>query len=236
MRKGEAAEDVKNMTANCGENVMISILIADDHEVVRRGLRMTLAAEEDMQLVGEASNGLEAVALVRELQPDVLLLDIQMPQMDGIEAARLISAETPHTQILMLTSFGSDARLYQALRTGVTGYLLKDTSGDQLVAAIRGAARGEPQLHPDVARRLMRGMGKPTSPLDALTKREKSVLRLIALGHSNREIGLALSLTPTTIKGYVSTILSKLNLADRTQAALMAVRYGIVSHEELPGA
>ncbi len=213
---------------------MISVVIVDDHEVVRRGLRMTLAAEDDMQLVAEGVDGNDAIRLVREWQPDVLLLDIQMPEMDGVAAAGIISAENHPTHILMLTSFGSDAKLYQAMQTGIAGYLLKDTSGDDLVAAIRGAASGKPQLHPDIARKLMHGMARPTTPLDDLTDRERDVLRLIALGQSNREIGQMLELSPTTIKGYVSTILSKLNVADRTQAALLAVRYGMVTHDSLP--
>lgn len=211
---------------------MISVVIVDDHEVVRRGLRMTLAAEDDMQLVAEGVNGREAITLVREHRPNILLLDIQMPEMDGVAAARVLSAENHPTQILMLTSFGSDAKLYQAMQTGVAGYLLKDTSGDDLVAAIRGAAVGKPQLHPDIARKLMHGMARPTTPLDDLTDRERDVLHLIAQGHSNREIGQSLSLSATTIKGYVSTILSKLNVQDRTQAALLAVRYGMGAGED----
>ena len=207
---------------------MIRVAIADDHEIVRRGLRMTILGEEDMQLVGEASNGREAVLLAAAQQPDVLLLDIQMPEMDGLAAAQQIHADCPDVRILILTSFDSDAKLYAALQAGVTGYLLKDTSGDGLVAAIRGAAQGIPQLHPEIARKLMGQMPAPSTPLDALTEREREVLTLLARGNSNREIGAALFLTEATVKGYVSTILGKLYVSDRTQAALLAVRYGLV--------
>lgn len=213
---------------------MITIIIADDHEVVRRGLRMTIEGEEDMALLGEAGNGREAIDLVGAHQPDVLLLDIQMPEMDGIAAAAIIRQRHPATKVLMLTSFGNDNQLHDALQTGVTGYLLKDTSGDDLVAAIRGATKGEPQLHPEIARRLMQQMPRPRSPLAELTEREIDVLKCLAQGMSNREIGLSLSLAEVTVKGYVSTILSKLDLADRTQAALLAVRHGLVDLDDWP--
>ncbi len=213
---------------------MIRVAIADDHEIVRRGLRMTVLGEEDMELVGEAANGREAVALVAAQKPDVLLLDLQMPEMDGIAAAQEIRREHPDVYILVLTSFDSDAKLHAAFQAGVDGYLLKDTPGDDLVAAIRGAAAGKPQLHPEVARKLMGRMPGPTTPLDDLTERELDVLRLLASGKSNKEIGAALFLTEATVKGYVSTILSKLHAADRTQAALLAVRYGLIDLDELP--
>ncbi|MFZ1755234.1 MAG: response regulator transcription factor [Caldilineaceae bacterium] len=212
---------------------MIRIAIADDHEIVRRGLRMTILGEEDMELVGEATNGREAVLLAASQQPDVLLLDIQMPEMDGLAAAEEIRTQCPNVRILILTSFDSDAKLYAALQAGVTGYLLKDTPGDGLVAAIRGAAAGEPQLHPDIARKLMGQMPAPVTPLDELTEREREVLMLLAQGNSNREIGGALFLTEATVKGYVSTILGKLHVTDRTQAALTAVRFGLVDVDEL---
>lgn len=222
------------MDINAGSRSMITLIIADDHEIVRRGLRMTIAGEEDMQLLGEGSTGLEAVELACTLHPQVAILDIQMPEMDGIAAAQAIRQQMPEVQILILTSFGNDAQLYAALQVGVCGYLLKDASGDQLVAAIRGAAQGAPQLHPAIARRLMHHMPAPATPLDDLTEREREVLRWLAFGMSNREIGLALTLTEVTVKGYVSTILSKLHVADRTQAALTALRYGLVDIEELP--
>ena len=207
---------------------MIRVAIADDHEIVRRGLRMTILGEEDMELVGEAANGREAILLAAAQSPDVLLLDIQMPEMDGLAAAEKIQANQPDVHILILTSFDTDAKLYAALKAGVTGYLLKDTPGDSLVAAIWGAAQGIPQLHPDIARKLMGQMPVPATPLDELTEREREVLTLLAQGNSNKEIAARLFLTEATVKGYVSTILGKLHVADRTQAALLAVRYGLV--------
>jgi DNA-binding NarL/FixJ family response regulator len=215
---------------------VIRVVVADDHEIVLRGLRLTIQGEKDMQLVGEARTGVEAVELVEKTHPDVLLLDIQMPDMDGIQAAQAIRTTGSQVAILVLTSFRDDSRLYAALRAGVNGYLLKDIDGDSLVAAIRGAARGEPQLHPDVARRLMERIPAPVDPFAELTPRERDVLLLLARGLSNKEIGLKLSLTEVTVKGYVSAVLSKLNVADRTQAALMAVRYGLVAEEDLPAA
>ena len=212
---------------------MIRVAVADDHEIVRRGLRMTILGEEDMEWAGEASNGREAVLLAQRQHPDVLLLDIQMPEMDGLAAAAQIHAEQPEVKILILTSFDNDAKLYAALKAGVTGYLLKDTPGDGLVAAIRGAAQGIPQLHPEIARKLMGQMPVPVTPLDDLTGREREVLTSLAQGQSNREISATLHLTEATVKGYVSTVLSKLQVADRTQAALIAVRYGLVDVDDL---
>lgn len=193
---------------------------------------MTIMGEPDMRLLGEASDGREAIDLVATTQPDVLLLDIQMPDMDGIAAAQALHLTHPQLIILMLTSFTDDAKLYSALRAGASGYLLKEMSGDDLVAAIRGAARGLPQLHPNIARRLMDRIAPPSDPLTQLTQREQSVLRLIACGLSNKEIGAALDLTEQTVKGYVRDILSKLGVADRTQAALLAVRFGLVQADE----
>ncbi len=213
---------------------MIRIAIADDHEIVRRGLRMTIQGEEDMTLVGEASNGQEALDLVTKTRPDVLLLDLQMPGINGIETALAIRARSLPVRVLVLTSFESDAKLHAAMQAGVDGYFLKDTAGDALVAAIRGVAAGAPQLHPEIARRLMRGMAAPLTPISDLTERERDVLRLLTLGMSNKEIGSQLVLTEQTVKGYVSAILGKLHVSDRTQAALLAVRYGVVGLDELP--
>ena len=193
---------------------------------------MTIMGEPDMRLLGEASDGREAIDLVATTQPDVLLLDIQMPDMDGIAAAQALHLTHPQLIILMLTSFTDDAKLYSALQARASGYLLKEMSGDDLVAAIRGAARGLPQLHPNIARRLMDRIAPPSDPLTQLTQREQSVLRLIARGLSNKEIGAALDLTEQTVKGYVRDILSKLGVADRTQAALLAVRFGLVQADE----
>ena len=206
----------------------IRVLIADDHEIVRRGLRMTLAGEADLALAGEATTGREAVALVAELLPDVVLLDIQMPDGDGVEAALEIRRRFPAVAVVMLTSFQTDEPLLRAMQAGVQGHLLKDMSGDALMAAIRGAARGEPQLHPAAARRLMALAPPPGDPLAQLTVREREVLRLLGSGRSNKEIGAALFLSEATVKGYVSEVLAKLEVQDRTQAALLPVRYGLV--------
>ncbi|GAB4108792.1 MAG: response regulator transcription factor [Roseiflexaceae bacterium] len=208
---------------------LIGVLIADDHEVVRRGLGMLIAGEPDMRLLGAASTGSEALALAAAQQPDVILLDIQMPDLDGIAAAARLRAEHPRLAILMLTSYSDDARIYAAMRAGASGYLLKEMSGDALLAAIRAAARGEPQLHPKVARRLMDRVMPPDDPLALLSPREYEVLRWIARGLSNKEIALATDLTEQTVKSYVREILSKLGVADRTQAALLAVRYGVMA-------
>lgn len=219
---------------NKEECAVITVVIADDHEMVRRGLRMTMAAEADLLLLGEAMTGQEAVRLVQELQPQVVLLDVQMPDLDGVAAAQAIRHALPSTAVVMLTSFAEDAQLYAALDAGVIGYLLKDISGDDLVEAIRGAARGEPQLHPSIALRLMRRRPSSGDPFADLTERERDVLKCLARGLSNKEIAQALFLTETTVKGYVSTVLSKLGVSDRTQAALIAVRHGLVRREELP--
>jgi DNA-binding NarL/FixJ family response regulator len=203
-------------------------VIADDHEVVLRGLTVTIAGEPDMQLFGTATTGAEAVALVQATKPDVALLDIAMPDMDGIAAAGALRAAHPRLVILMLSSYSDDARIYAALRAGANGYLLKEMSGDALLASIRAAARGEPQLHPKIAQRLMDRMAPPEDPLAQLSPREREVLRWIARGLSNKEIAAATDLTEQTVKSYVREILSKLQVADRTQAALLAVRYGMV--------
>lgn len=216
------------------ERPTITIVIADDHEMVRRGLRMTIAAEPDLVLLREATTGREAVRLAAELLPTLVLLDVQMPDMDGVAAAQTIRQAQPSTAVVMLTSFAEDAQLYAALDAGVIGYLLKDISGDDLVEAIRGAVRGEPQLHPSIALRLMRRRSTTGDPFADLTERERDVLKTLARGFSNKEIAQALFLTETTVKGYVSTVLSKLGVSDRTQAALIAVRHGLVKMADLP--
>ncbi len=213
---------------------MISVLIVDDHEIVRSGLRMTIQGEADLELVGETANGNEAIRAAQTLQPDVILMDVKMPEKDGIAATAIIHAAQPEIAILILTSFGDDPELFAALQAGAAGYLLKDISGDDLAEAIRGAAAGKPQLHPSVARRLMTQMPQPGNPFGELTPREVDVLRCLARGMSNREIAESLIVAESTIKGYVSTILSKLHISDRTQAALLAVRYGLVESDELP--
>lgn len=212
---------------------MLKIIIADDHQIVRRGLRMTIDAERDMQVVGEASDGAEVFALVKKHNPDVVLLDLQMPKQNGIAALEQLRPEFPNLPILILTSFSDDAHLFSALRAGASGFLLKEMGGDELVEAIRGAARGRPQLHPDIARKLMARAPMPEDPFESLTERERDTLKLLGRGMSNKEIALELALTEMTVKGYVSDLLAKLGVSDRTQAALMAVRYGLVRAEEL---
>ncbi len=214
----------------------IRILVVDDHSVVRQGLRMFLLVQPDMELVGEAQNGREAVALVETLAPDVVLMDLLMPQMNGIEATSAIKAAHPEIQVLILTTFLEDARVAEAIQAGAVGFLLKEVEIDELVRAVRGAARGEPQLHPDAARMLM---GLATRPKPApeppvlLTERERDVIALLAEGQSNKQIARELSISETTVKGHVANILGKLELADRTQAAVYAVRNGLAREVRL---
>lgn len=212
---------------------MLKIIIADDHQVVRRGLTLTIDAEEDMRVVGEAQNGAGVLTLIKKHKPDVVLMDLQMPEMTGVDALKQIRPEYPDLPILILTSFTDDAHVFAALRAGASGFLLKEMNGDDLVAAIRGAAQGKPQLHPDIAKRLMARAPMPDDPFDSLTERERGILKLLAKGKSNKEIAGELSLTEMTVKGYVSDMFVKLGVNDRTQAALMAVRYGFVMVEEL---
>lgn len=212
---------------------MLKILIADDHEIVRRGLRMTIDAETDMRVAAESAGGAQVLELVRAHNPDVVLLDLQMPEVDGIQALQRVRPEFPELPILILTTFNDDAHLYAALRAGASGFLLKEMSGDELVQAIRGAAQGRPQLHPEAARRLMARAPMPEDPFETLTGRERDILKLVGRGLSNKEIAVQLVLTEMTVKGYVSDVLAKLGVGDRTQAALMAVRYGLVRPEEL---
>ncbi|MBK8783577.1 MAG: response regulator transcription factor [Anaerolineales bacterium] len=212
---------------------MLKILIVDDHQVVRRGLQMTIDAEKDMRVTAEASNGTQVLEAIKKHKPDVVLMDLQMPEMNGVDALKQIRPEYPNLPILILTTFTDDAHVYAALRAGASGFLLKEMSGDDLVAAIRGAAQGKPQLHPDIARRLMARAPMPDDPFDSLTERERGILKLLARGKSNKEIASELVLTEMTVKGYVSDLFAKLGVNDRTQAALMAVRFGLVLPEEL---
>ncbi len=205
----------------------VRVLIADDHSVVRQGLRMFLALDPDIDIVGEACNGVQAVALAHDLRTDVVLMDLLMPEMDGIEATTRIRAELPDTEVIALTSVLEDSSVVSAIRAGAIGYLLKDTEADALVQAIKAAAEGQVQLSPQAAARLMREVRVPHSP-EELTEREVDVLRLLAQGKSNKEIAYALSIGEKTVKTHVSNILSKLNVSSRTQAALHAVRIGLV--------
>jgi len=208
----------------------IRILIVDDHQIVREGLRTLLEEVDDLEVVGEAGDGLQGLEEARRLRPDVILMDLVMPNMGGIEAlGRFREAEIPGA-ILVLSSFIEDRLVRDAVEAGALGYLLKDASKSDLVSAIRSADEGRPTLHPEAQRILMQRVGKPdpTSPLDELTPRERAVLKLIANGQSNKKIASSLNLSEGTVKGYVSSILSKLYVDDRTQAALLAVREGLV--------
>ena len=228
---------------------MITVLIADDHAVVRQGLRTFLELQDDVssddpsalpiEVVGEAANGVEAVDLACRLQPDVVLLDLVMPEMDGLEATPKILDESPHSHVIILTSFGEEDKVFPAIRAGAQGYLLKDIAPNDLVRAVRAAYLGQVQLHPDVARKLMSAVvakeespaSRPRAPFDELTERELEVLRLIADGLNNREIAEMLVISDKTVKTHVSSILSKLHLGDRTQAAIYALRHGLAPDE-----
>jgi DNA-binding NarL/FixJ family response regulator len=206
----------------------IRVLIADDHSVVRQGLRMFLGLDPELTIVGEAVDGAEAVRLATELRPDVVLMDLLMPVLDGIAATQTIRQELPDTEVLALTSVLEDASVVGAVRAGAIGYLLKDTEGEELRRAIKAAAAGQVQLSAEAAARLMREVRAPDSP-EALTERETEVLRLIADGRANKEIARRLHIGEKTVKTHVSNILAKLGVQSRTQAALHAVRIGLVS-------
>ena len=210
----------------------IRILITDDHGVVRQGLRMFLSLDPEMEVVGEATNGQEALALARDLKPDVVLMDLLMPVMDGIEATRAIRSELPEVEVIALTSVLDDGSVTGAVRAGALGYLLKDTDSEELGRAIKAAAEGRVHLAPEATARLMREVKAPESP-EALTEREIEVLRLLARGKANKQIAASLFVSEKTVKAHVSSILMKLGVQSRTQAALHAVRVGLVSTEEL---
>lgn len=210
----------------------ISILIADDHEVVRNGIRSYLETLSDFHVVGEAASGEEAIELVSELIPDIVLMDLIMPGLDGIETTRRIKQVSPRTQVVVLTSYHEDAHIFPALKAGAISYILKDMKMDKLVEALHRALQGEVTLHPRVAARVLqniRGESDEEPQLLAdLTDRELDVLKLIANGLSNSQIAEKLVISENTVKGHVSNILSKLHLADRTQVAVYAWQRGIV--------
>lgn len=210
----------------------IGVLIVDDHPVVREGLRSFLQLQEDMEVVGEAADGVEALRKVGELVPDVVLIDLVMPRMDGIATIRQIGAISPSSRILVLTSFSEDEKVFPAIKAGAHGYLMKDIKPTELAQSIRLVCRGEPSLHPEIARRLMDQLSKGEGDAEErLTARETEVLLLIARGYSNKEIGAALQVSEKTVKTHVSNILQKLHLSDRTQAALYAVRQRIATED-----
>lgn len=213
----------------------IRILIADDHPIVREGLRALISGKPDMELVGEATDGQEAVVKARSLQPDVVLMDLVMPGTNGIEAIQEIKRENPGARILVLTSFGEEEKVFSAIRAGALGYLLKDSSPQELVEAIRCVYRGQSSLHPAVARKLVLQYAtdqRVRSDVNVLTARETAVLKLVARGSSNQAIADELGIGDGTVRFHVGNILNKLQLENRTQAALYALREGLVSLED----
>jgi two-component system, NarL family, response regulator LiaR len=212
-----------------GKSQRTRVLIVDDHAVVRQGLRTFLGMLPDIQIVGEAASGAEALAVHQKCRPDVILMDLVMPEMDGVETTRRIRAAQPDAKIVVLTSFAEEDKIFPAIRAGAAGYLLKDVKPADLAETIRAVARGESRLAPDVTRALMSGIagapaGQPAT--ETLTGREAEVLGCLAGGLSNKEIAARLFIAEKTVKTHVSNILAKLGLADRTQAAVYAVKHG----------
>ena len=213
----------------------IRVFIADDHTIVRSGIQALLETIDDLEVIGEAGDGRQTVAAVLALRPDVVLMDLEMPVMDGIEAIEAIIGRWPEARILVLTSFATDDRVFPAVKAGALGYLLKDSGPEALVQAIRQVQRGESSLHPRIARKLMLELSRPASkplPNDPLTPRELEVLQLVAHGLGNQEIADRLVISEATVRSHVSSILNKLHLASRTQAALYALREGYVSLDD----
>jgi DNA-binding NarL/FixJ family response regulator len=211
--------------------MVIEVLIADDHGVVREGLRMFLGRDSELIVVGEASNGAEAIELARQLRPDVVLMDLLMPVMDGIVATAAIRTELPETEVIALTSVLESTAVVGAMKAGAIGYLLKDTQAPELRRAIKAAAAGQVQLSPQASAYLMRELRTPETT-EALTDREMEVLHLLVQGHSNKEIARALQIAEDTVKVHVKHILAKLGVQSRTQAVLYAIRLGLVSTEQ----
>jgi DNA-binding NarL/FixJ family response regulator len=214
----------------------IRVLVADDQSMVRAGFRMLLADQHDIEVVAEAGNGLEAVDKAERFRPTVILMDIRMPELDGLEATRRILADDDKARILILTTFDLDEYIYEALRAGASGFLLKDDPPEQLIAAIHTVASGDALLSPAVTKRVIKQfthISRPTRPraLDELTEREQEILRLIAQGLSNAEIGSQLYISETTVKTHVTHVLQKLNLRDRVQAVVLAYQSGLVEHD-----
>jgi two-component system, NarL family, response regulator LiaR len=212
--------------------VKIRILIADDHAIVREGLRALLATEPDLELVAEATDGIQAVDKARAFKPDVILLDLMMPRMDGVEAITEIKKDWQEARILVLTSFSDDEKVFSAIRSGALGYLLKDSSPQDLLHAIHTVANGEGFLSPTIASKVMREINQPPKlppTKDPLTERENEILQLVAQGLTNDQIAEKLVVSERTVRTHVSNILAKLQLANRTQAALYALKEGLAS-------
>jgi NarL family two-component system response regulator LiaR len=217
---------------------VIKVLIVDDHAIVRDGIRSLLSTIPDIDVIGEASDGTKAVTSAYRLQPDIILMDLVMPEMDGIEATRQIIDHNPDARILVLTSFSTDDKIYPAIKAGALGYILKDSDSEELVRSIREVERGESSIDPKIARKLLKEMSEPppqpkqTSLVEPLTEREEEVLKLVAQGKSNQEIAEQLVISEGTVRAHVSNILGKLHLASRTQATLYALRKGLASLDE----
>lgn len=216
---------------------MIRVFQADDHAIVRDGMRWLLMGEDDIELVGEAADGQEAIEKVKRLTPNVILLDLQMPKLSGLDAIPLIQEVSPDSKIIVITSFGDDDHVFQAIQLGAVGYLLKDTMPQKILQVIRNAALGQASLDPEIAQRLLDYVvkaKKPNKPLteDPLTQREVEILKLVAKGSTNIEISNQLVVSERTVRTHVSNILGKLHLANRTQAALYALREGIATLDD----
>jgi NarL family two-component system response regulator LiaR len=216
----------------------IRVLIVDDHAVVREGLRTFLELQDGIEVAGEAGDGEQAIKLASELEPDVILMDLVMPGVDGVTAMRAVRKRSPRSRVIVLTSFLDDERLMPAIEAGADGYLLKDVEPSELARAIRTARTGQAMIAPSVAGRLLRTLSRPRSAstvdADRLTRREREVLELIAAGRSNKRIAFELGIAEKTVKTHVGHVFAKLGVTDRTQAALIAVRSGLVSGEEGP--
>lgn len=212
-----------------------TMLIVDDHAIVRRGLHALFTFQSDCQVVGEADSGEAAIHLAAELVPDIILMDLMMPGLDGVQAIRRVKEVSPRSQVIVLTSFHEDVHIFPALHAGALSYVLKDVDPEELVETVRRAVRGESVLHPQVAARVLQELRQSkqpsTNPFAQLSEREQDVLRLIADGRSNAEIATRLVISEKTVKGHVSNILSKLHLLDRTQAAVFAWQQGFIRQE-----
>jgi len=213
---------------------MIKVLIVDDHEMVRLGISTYLGVQPDLEVVGEAENGQQGLDMALDLRPDVILMDLVMPEMDGITATQKILAAWPEARIIILTSFIDDEKVYPAIEAGAASYILKTATADEIAAAIRQTAAGESVLEPEVTTKMMNRMANPPQPAlyDDLTNREREVLQLIAQGKSNQEIAETLFITLKTVKTHVSNILAKLQVEDRTKAAIYAFKHGLVKEDQ----
>jgi NarL family two-component system response regulator LiaR len=215
----------------------IRILVVDDHEIVRKGIRALLSTKRDIKVVGEAGDGESAIAQARELKPDVILMDLEMPKLDGVQAIKAIAAAIAAPRILVLTSFSDDEKVFSAIKAGALGYLLKDSGPNELLQAIRQVNRGEPSLDPSVARKVLAEFSGPPREKQGparLTAREIEILQSVAQGRSNKDIAGLLFISEETVHTHVSSILGKLHVASRTQAALYALKEGIASLDDIP--